>query len=117
MSDSSALLSLPYLMPAQAQKHVTHNEAIRMLDVFVQLTVEGFGATVPPVAPDRKSHTANPTQTRPTISLSFLIRTTRPPSNQKHILRRWRRNEEDKNDGIQGDLVAGVGFEPTTFGL
>lgn len=51
MSDSSALLSLPYLMPAQAQKHVTHNEAIRMLDVFVQLTVESFGATVPPVLP------------------------------------------------------------------
>ena len=32
MSETSAILSLPYLMPAQAQKHVTHNEALRILD-------------------------------------------------------------------------------------
>jgi len=30
------------------------------------------GATVSPVTPDKKSHTANAMQMRPTISLSFL---------------------------------------------
>jgi hypothetical protein len=30
-------LSLPYILAAQAQKHVTHNEAIRALDVLVQI--------------------------------------------------------------------------------
>lgn len=44
-------LSLPYLMPSQAQKHVTHNEALRRLDALVQLVVQGFGATQPPAAP------------------------------------------------------------------
>lgn len=32
-------LKLPYLVPAQAQKHVTHNEALRQLDAIVQLSV------------------------------------------------------------------------------
>ena len=30
--DSTPNLQLPYLMAAQAQKHVTHNEALRALD-------------------------------------------------------------------------------------
>ncbi len=32
-------LKLPYLAPAQAQKHVTYNEALRQLDAIVQLSV------------------------------------------------------------------------------
>ena len=32
---------LPYIMPQQAQKHVTHNEAIRILDSIVQIAVSG----------------------------------------------------------------------------
>ncbi len=32
-------LALPYIQAAQAQKHVTHNEAIRALDAIVQLGV------------------------------------------------------------------------------
>ena len=51
MSDISHNLGLPYLKPSQAQKHVTHNEALRRLDVLVQLTVEGFSATTPPGLP------------------------------------------------------------------
>ena len=31
MSDTSTHLGLPYLLAAQAQKHVTHNEALRLL--------------------------------------------------------------------------------------
>jgi len=52
MSDISPRLELPLLQPAQAQKHVTHNEALRILDIFVQLTVEEFDASVPPASPE-----------------------------------------------------------------
>ena len=48
MSEISARLSLPFLLPAQAQKHVTHNEALLRLDQVTQLTVMGFEANVPP---------------------------------------------------------------------
>ena len=51
MSQSSARLALPYLMPAQAQKHVTHNEALRLLDLTVQLVVEATAAETPPALP------------------------------------------------------------------
>jgi hypothetical protein len=51
MSQSSHILNLPYIQPAQAQKHVTHNEAIRVLDALVQLSVEDRDQTVPPASP------------------------------------------------------------------
>lgn len=44
-------LDLPYIMPSQAQKHVTHNEAIRALDAVVQLAVLDRDLTAPPVSP------------------------------------------------------------------
>jgi hypothetical protein len=37
MPDTSHALSLPLIQPSQAQKHVTHNEALRILDAVVQL--------------------------------------------------------------------------------
>ncbi|UWR24418.1 DUF2793 domain-containing protein [Sulfitobacter sp. S190] len=51
MSDTSAVHGLPYIQAAQAQKHVTHNEALRVLDVLVQLSVEAQG-TIPPGTPE-----------------------------------------------------------------
>ncbi|MBP0484487.1 DUF2793 domain-containing protein [Sagittula salina] len=48
MPDVSAVLSLPYLLPAQAQKHVTHNAALAMLDVAVQLAVISRSEVSPP---------------------------------------------------------------------
>lgn len=50
-TDTSPNLLLPYLMPSQAQKHVTHNEALQKLDLLVQLRVQVFDATVPPASP------------------------------------------------------------------
>ncbi len=41
MSDITSNLALPYLLPSQAQKHVTHNEALQRLDAVVQLTIAG----------------------------------------------------------------------------
>ena len=51
MSDKSPNLNLPYIQASQAQKHVTHNEAIRALDVLSQLTVEDKDLTTPPLSP------------------------------------------------------------------
>lgn len=48
---TSERLSLPFLLPSQAQKHVTHNEALQRLDILVQAAVEGFGADTPPALP------------------------------------------------------------------
>ena len=48
MPDTTANLGLPLLLPAQAQKHVTHNEALQLLDILVQARVEDRTRTVPP---------------------------------------------------------------------
>ena len=51
MSQTSTNLTLPFIQPSQAQKHVTHNEAVELLDVIVQLCVQGFDVDTPPLAP------------------------------------------------------------------
>ena len=44
-------LSLPLVQPAQAQKHVTVNEAFERLDAMVQLVVLSVDVVTPPVSP------------------------------------------------------------------
>ena len=51
MPDISPILSLPLILPAQAQKHVTHNEALRLLDVMVQLAVLNRNLSAAPALP------------------------------------------------------------------
>ena len=51
MSDITTHLLLPYILAAQAQKHVTHNEALRLLDAVVQLSVLDRDLTAPPATP------------------------------------------------------------------
>lgn len=49
MSDLiSPSLSMPLIAPAQAQKHVTHNEAVMQLDAVVQLRLEAIDIDMPP---------------------------------------------------------------------
>lgn len=50
MSDLSPRLSMPFLLPAQAQKHVTHNEALSRLDALVQAAALSRGLTEPPAS-------------------------------------------------------------------
>lgn len=50
MTDSLHL-ALPYIAAAQAQKHVTHNEALRILDALVMLAVDDRDLSAPPGAP------------------------------------------------------------------
>lgn len=51
MSEHSPRLSLPLVMPDQAQKHVTVNESLLRLDALVQLCVESRALSVQPAAP------------------------------------------------------------------
>lgn len=48
---STPRLVLPAIEAAQAQKHVTHNEALVLLDALVQLAVESRALAAPPGAP------------------------------------------------------------------
>lgn len=64
MPDVSPILALPLIQPAQAQKHVTHNEALRLLDVLVQPVVARRDLAAPPADPaegDRHIVAASPT--------------------------------------------------------
>ncbi len=64
LSQTSPRLALPLIQPAQAQKHVTHNEAIAALDLLVQLAVTGFDATQPPGDPaEGEVHALGPAPT------------------------------------------------------
>ncbi len=51
MPDDTTILSLPLILPAQAQKHVTHNEALAVLDLVVQLAVINRTLTTAPALP------------------------------------------------------------------
>lgn len=50
MTDSTHL-KLPFILPGQAQKHITHNEAIAALDTLTQLAVLDRNLGAPPVSP------------------------------------------------------------------
>lgn len=63
MSDTTHL-ALPYLAASQAQKHVTHNEALTLLDGLVQAAVKSRALATPPGSPaegDRYLVAAAPT--------------------------------------------------------
>ena len=47
----SAKLRIPYIAASQAQKHVTHNEAMTLLDTLVQASVIDKDLTTPPMSP------------------------------------------------------------------
>ncbi len=51
MSDATTNLLLPYLLASQAQKHVTLNETLRLLDGLVQMAVIDRDLTAPPASP------------------------------------------------------------------
>jgi len=62
--DTTPQLSLPYLIAAQSQKHVTYNEAMRALDALVQPMVLDKDLASPPGSPtdgDRYIVAASPT--------------------------------------------------------
>lgn len=50
-SETSARLAMPLLAAGQAQKEMTHNEALAMLDIAVQARVAAAGVNDPPADP------------------------------------------------------------------
>jgi Protein of unknown function (DUF2793) len=61
---NSIHLDLPFISESQAQKHVTHNEALKLLDALVQLSVLDRDLATPPGSPtngDRYLIAASPT--------------------------------------------------------
>ena len=50
-SQTTLKLNLPYILPAQAQKHVTHNEALKVLDTLIHLSVVSDVLSQPPANP------------------------------------------------------------------
>lgn len=51
MSDVTIHLGLPFIAAGQAQKHVTHNEALSILDALVQLACLDKDLATPPASP------------------------------------------------------------------
>ena len=51
MTDTTPSLALPLIAGGQAQKHVTHNEALTLLDALVQLAVIDKDRSSPPADP------------------------------------------------------------------
>ncbi len=49
-------LKLPFIEAAQAQKHVTHNEALRILDAVIQIAVIDVRAVPPPAPKEGDRH-------------------------------------------------------------
>ncbi|MGV3492118.1 MAG: DUF2793 domain-containing protein [Devosia sp.] len=61
---NSTHLKLPFILPAQAGKHITHNEALVALDTLAQLAVLDRDLAAPPLGPtagDRYIVAASPT--------------------------------------------------------
>ena len=50
MADTASL-ALPLLAAAQAQKHITHNEALILLDAVAQIAVRAIDQNAPPASP------------------------------------------------------------------
>ena len=51
MTEDTARLALPMLAAAQAQKEMTHNEALARIDIVAQPVVEAVGPSTVPAAP------------------------------------------------------------------
>jgi hypothetical protein len=56
MTDTTANLHMPFILPSQAQKHVTHNEALLQLDALVHLTIIAEQAEPPALAAEGASY-------------------------------------------------------------
>lgn len=50
--DFTPVLGLPYLLPNQAQKHVTVNESLGVIDALLMASVESTDTDTPPAAPE-----------------------------------------------------------------
>ena len=52
MTERTERLALPIIAPGQAQKEMAHNEALALIDLAVQASVEAVGLEAPPPDPE-----------------------------------------------------------------
>ncbi|MCV3765982.1 DUF2793 domain-containing protein [Rhizobium sp. TRM95796] len=52
MTEKTTRLDLPYILSSQAQKHITHNEALQALDAIVHLAIRDTRGSPPPSPAD-----------------------------------------------------------------
>lgn len=52
MTETSTRFNFPFIVPGQAQKEMSHNEAIVLIDAVLHPTVEGAPVDVPPEVPE-----------------------------------------------------------------
>lgn len=52
MSETTPRHGLPLIQPGQAQKELTHNEALALIDLIAQPAVMALGTNTPPGAPE-----------------------------------------------------------------
>jgi hypothetical protein len=64
-SEATTRLKLPFIAASQAQKHVTHNEALAMIDTLLQCGVESRTVAPPPVPVDGACHIVPPAAAGP----------------------------------------------------
>lgn len=63
MSDQTINLALPYILPSQAQKHVTHNQALQRLDATIQLAITAEQSTPPDTSDEGACYLVGPSAT------------------------------------------------------
>ena len=86
-------LALPVIEAAQAQKHVTHNEALTLLDALTQLAVEARTLSAPPSSPAEGSCY---------IPAAGCDRRLERLGRSNRSLQRWRLDAHDAGLGTQG---------------
>lgn len=52
MMTGTPRLAMPFLMPGQAQKEMTHNEALSRMDIALHACAQALGLDTPPAAPE-----------------------------------------------------------------
>lgn len=98
MSDRSSNLQLPFLAAGQAQKHVTVNESLLLLDALAQARVVSHQLATEPEAPDDGSLYILPPSKAGAALGGDDLRCNR-------VLARWRVGATNPTRGLDGVCV------------
>lgn len=114
MSMSSPRLALPLIAPAQAQKHVTVNEALMAVDALAQLSVLDRTRDTPPATPaEGDRHIIGPLPTGPWAGMAGQIAVRQDGGWMFHLPRAgWRAWIEAEDRLVVHD---GSGWAPITL--
>ena len=94
MTDT-ANLGLPFIEGNQAQKHVTHNEALLILDAAIQIAVLDFSRTRLRLRP--MANVTSPAPARPALGAVRLTPSPHGRTARGHFSRRTRAGESGRS--------------------